>query len=122
MDITGTWINQNGSTLTIESEDSGILSGTFASTKGRAAKERSYPLNGVRNRNLVSFAISFEEPDQNLHAITTFAGRLVPGELPQIHTMWILAREYEDADPTKPTQVWNTFLTNSDVFTYEGPL
>ena len=122
VDITGSWVNQNGSVLTIESEEHGIVSGEFVSTKGRAARGISYPVIGTRNHNLVSFAVNFQSPDHDLRAITTFSGRLVPGSTPTIHTLWVLAREFEDPKQTKPTHVWNTFLTNSDVFTLEKDL
>lgn len=119
MDITGSWVNQNGSVLTIESEANGIISGEFVSTKGRAARGISYPVIGTRNHNLVSFSVNFQSAEQDLRAITAFSGRLEPGSTPAIHTVWILAREFEDPKQTKPTHVWNTFLTNSDVFTLE---
>ena len=119
MDLVGTWINQRGSRLEINEDRNTMISGRFTSTKGRAARGHWYPVYGIRNGNLVSFAVSFEDADQNLHAITTFSGRVVSNELPQIHTLWILAREFEDAEQRKPTQVWNTFLTNTDVFTLE---
>ncbi len=119
MDLVGTWINQRGSRLEINEDRGAMIAGRFTSTKGRAARGHWYPVYGIRNGNLVSFAVSFEDADHNLHAITTFSGRVVPSERPEIHTLWILAREFEDAEQRKPTQVWNTFLTNTDVFTLE---
>lgn len=119
MEITGSWVNQNGSVLTIESDANGIITGEFVSTKGRAARGICYPVIGTRNHNLVSFSVNFRTSDQDLRAITTFSGRLEPGSIPTIHTVWILSREFEDHEQTKPTHVWNTFLTNSDVFTLE---
>lgn len=119
MNLIGTWINQRGSRLEIASDDGRVITGKFTSAKGRAARGHWYEVHGIRNANLVAFAVNFEESDHNLHAITTFSGRIVPGNSPEIHTLWILAREFEDAEQNKPTQVWNTFLTNSDVFTLE---
>lgn len=119
MELTGSWVNQNGSVLTIESEENGSIVGEFVSTKGRAARGITYPVIGVRNHNLVSFSVNFQSTDHDLRAITTFSGRLESGSEPKIHTVWVLAREFEDAEQSKPTHVWNTFLTNSDVFAFE---
>ena len=41
--------------------------------------------------------------------------------LDTIHTVWVLARQFEDEACSKPTGVWNSFLTNSDVFSRESP-
>jgi hypothetical protein len=40
----------------------------------------------------------------------------VENGLRKIHTTWILSRQFEDSEREKPTQAWNTFLINSDVF------
>lgn len=119
MKLLGSWVNQNGSILTIEFEKHDIFSGDFVSSKGRAARGMTYPVIGVKNHDLVSFSVDFRTSGQDLRAISTFAGRVVPGAEPTIHTVWILAREFEDSEQTKPTHVWNTFITNSDVFTLQ---
>jgi hypothetical protein len=33
-----------------------------------------------------------------------------------LHTLWTLSRQFEDEAKAKPTQAWNSFITNSDVF------
>lgn len=118
-DIRGRWVNQNGSTLVIDDVDDGQIIGRFESLKGRAAKGIEYPVTGLQNGELVSFLVSFLSAEQNLHAITTFSGRWEnsPDGIQQIHTTWILSRQFEDSEMQKPTQVWNTFLTNGDIFT-----
>ena len=118
-DIRGTWVNQNGSTLVIEEVDDGQISGRFESQKGRSAKGVEYPVAGLQNGELVSFLVSFLSAEQNLHAITSFSGRWESDRdgIQRIHTTWILSRQFEDSEMQKPTQVWNTFLTNGDVFT-----
>lgn len=112
-DLTGEWENQNGSRLSIESVEGGVIRGAFRSAKGRAARDRYYPVHGIVNGGVVSFAVSFRDEDDNLHSISTFSGRL-DGDT--IHTVWVLAREYEDAERTRPTQPWNAFLVNADRF------
>ena len=118
IDLTGSWINQNGSVLEITETDAGHLGGTFTTRKGRVARDKRYPVRGVTNGELLSFAVDFRDTEEDLQAITNFTGRYAVdhGE-EQIHTLWVLARQFEDEAREKPTQVWNTFLVNSDVFT-----
>jgi len=117
IDYRGRWVNQNGSVLSIDEQVEGRIAGRFVSRKGRAAKDVSYAVRGVVNGELASFAVSFDDGAANLASITSFSGRYVrEGNAERLHTVWILARQFEDAARTKPTQVWNTFITNSDVF------
>lgn len=113
MELSGEWENQNGSVLTIGAVEDGAFTGTFVSAKGRAARGRRYQVAGVVNGALVAFAVSFTDEDDNLGSISNFTGRLEDGVL---HTVWVLARAFEDAERTKPTQPWNTFLVNADRF------
>lgn len=113
MELSGEWENQNGSILTVGAVEGGTFTGTFVSTKGRAARDRRYPVTGVVNGELAAFAVDFAEQGANLHAISNFTGRLHDGIL---HTVWVLARQYEDAERTRPTQPWNAFLVNADRF------
>ena len=113
MQLEGEWENQNGSVLSVDAVEDGTFSGTFQSTKGRAARNRRYPVRGCVNGALVAFAVDFREPQADLASISNFTGRL-EGDV--LHTVWVLARAYEDAARTKPTQPWNTFLVNADRF------
>jgi len=113
MSLSGDWENQNGSVLTIGPVQNGAFEGTFISTKGRAARNRGYPVRGTVNGELLAFAVDFADDADNLHSISNFTARLHGGVL---HTVWVLAREFEDAECTKPTQPWNTFIVNADRF------
>ena len=119
MRIEGEWENQNGSVLTIDECVGSRIAGTFRSEKGRAAKDKQYPVTGLVNDEIASFCVDFTDADANLHAITSFSGRLAKNAdgIDVIHTVWVLARQFEDSEQTKPTHPWNTFLVNSDVFT-----
>ena len=117
-ELIGEWVNQNGSRLCIDRvDDAGELRGTFQSAKGRAAQGKPYPVLGLANGEVFSFAVNFIDDDANLQSISTFSGRLDSNTL---HTLWVLARQHEDAEGTKPTQPWNTFLVNADRFTRVG--
>ena len=116
--LTGKWINQNGSVLHIDvvNNDQQVV-GRFESKKGRSAVGTEYPIVGVRNGELLSLLVDFRTADVNLASITAFSGRLeATADGKVLHTQWILARQFEDSDQTNPTQPWNTFLTNADVF------
>jgi hypothetical protein len=118
IDLRGRWVNQNGSILWIEEQADGRITGRFTSKKGRSAKGMAYVVQGCVNGELASFAVSFRGDDHNLAAITSFSGRFVreADGVERLHTVWILARQYEDEARAKPTQVWNSFITNTDVF------
>ena len=118
VDIKGRWTNQNGSTLIIEDVHNGNIRGRFESKKGRAARGIEYPIVGLQNGELVSFIVSFDSEDGNLYSMTSFSGRLQVDSdgIQNIHTTWILSRQFEDAQRKKPTQTWNTFMINADVF------
>lgn len=117
--LQGRWINQNDSVLVITEVEDSVLKGVFESKKGRAARNIAYPVLGIHNNEVVSFMVNFKDGDQNLHSISSFSGRLVKDRdgLEQIHTVWVLARQFEDVEMRKATQPWNAFITNSDIFT-----
>lgn len=121
-DVQGLWLNQNGSRLRLAADEAGALSGVFESYKGRAARGKQYAVVGRCNGELLSFIVDFHNDDDNLHSMTNFSGRLHRTKEGQeeLHTMWILSRAFEDAERTRPTQPWNSFLVNSDVFRREG--
>ena len=116
--IEGTWVNQHGSTLTLECDASGRLSGSYCTSKGRAASGKAYPIIGQVNGEVFAFQVNWMDESENLAAITSFSGRLGRdlGGQTTLHTMWVLARQWEDAERSRPTGVWNAFLTNADVF------
>ncbi len=122
MDISGTWINQNGSTVTFETDANGQVRGELRSRKGRAAADKGYALAGVQNGELLAFHVDWRDDGINLHSIASFACRLAVDDdgRDSIHAMWVLARQFEDEARSRPTQVWNSFMTNVDIFVREG--
>ena len=115
--VCGRWLNQNGSVLVVDAIDDGVVQGHFESKKGRAARGKIYPMLGRHNGELLSFIVDFQGEEANLASMTSFSGRLAHADgVQELHTVWVLSRAFEDAERTKPTQPWNSFLTNSDVF------
>lgn len=118
VDLRGRWVNQNKSMLWVDEQHGGVIRGRFTSRKGRAAKGVEYAVQGWVNGELASFSVSFRDGEANLAAITSFSGRYARAAdgVERLHTVWVLARQYEDDAKSKPTQPWNSFITNSDVF------
>jgi hypothetical protein len=118
VDLRGSWINQNNSVLWVDEQSDGWISGRFTSQKGRAAKGVEYAVRGCVNGELASFAVNFRNNGSNLSAIASFSGRYVRSAdgIERLHTLWTLSRQFEDEAKAKPTQAWNSFITNSDVF------
>ena len=104
MDIEGSWVNQNGSTVEFSEGEDGALNGVYRSSKGRSASGKAYPLSGRRNGEVLSFLVDWRDADENLSSITSFTGRIGTnreGE-PIIHTVWVLVRQWENEERTKP--------------------
>jgi hypothetical protein len=118
MSVDGTWINQNGSTVELAVDRGGTVSGHYMSRKGRAAAGKRYPITGRVNEGVIAFQVDWQDRLENLNAITSFSGRIGRDAegLEVIHTVWVLVRQWEDAERTRQTGLWNAFLTNSDVF------
>lgn len=116
-DLIGHWRNQNGSLLIIDSVVKSLITGRFQSAKGRAARDEVYPVIGCVNDEIVTFTVDFRAQGRNLHSVANFSGRREGKDA--IHTTWILARQYEDRELENPTQPWNTFIVNADVFARE---
>lgn len=118
MQIDGTWINQNGSILELRVCEAGLLSGWYRSRKGRSASGKQYALHGQLNGEVLTFHVDWQDVEDNLGSITSFSGRLGRDAdgFEVIHTVWVLVRQWENEERTRPTGTWNAFLTNSDVF------
>ena len=110
MEWIGVWENQNGSQLSIDTFEGSHFYGTFESRKGRAVQGQQYRVQGSINDELIGFVVDFG----SVGSLVNFSGRIA--EDGSIHTVWILVREFVDAEQTKKTQPWNSFTVNSDVF------
>ena len=64
MEISGTWVNQNGSTVELGVAQDGALSGVYCSRKGRFAAGKSYPLVGRLNGDVIAFHVDWQDDEQ----------------------------------------------------------
>lgn len=112
-DIKGTWINELGSALVIDSIGmEGEIIGHYASSTGVDGKV--FPLNGWVNANdefpeevNISFMVKWE----GYGSITSWTGYChVENDKPQIKTIWNLVRSGKEFN-------WERIITNSSIFT-----
>ncbi len=113
-DLTGTWINELGSQLVIDSVDTnGFLFGEYRSSSGVDGKV--FPMQGWTNRkpNSPSIAVAFNVHWGEYGSITSWSGYLdqdVQGLF--LKTLWHLVR------PTEK-QPWERIISNSSTYRKE---
>jgi len=115
--LKGEWVNELGSTLTINKVDSsnGGIAGTYQSPSGTQGKKhalvgwtntaKSQP--NKSNVAVVSFSVNWGK----FGSVTSWSGTCsVKSGVPTIKTVWNLVRSNSDFE-------WDHILTNSDTFT-----
>lgn len=116
MNLSGTWINQQGSTMEITVADNKIT-GFYLTKKGSPNPTDKFELTGYTNGELLCFMVNFLNKNQNHHSLTAWVGRYVKEDTTEkIYTVWHLAKKYTDSHNKEKTERWNTFLTNASVF------
>jgi hypothetical protein len=101
------WINENNSTLIINSVDSntGLMTGTFTTGVGCGVGVQR-PMTGFYNQGAMTFTVNF----QNCNSGTSWAGQLsATGN--QIMTLWYLA--------LSGMPQWNSIIAGTDTFTLQ---
>jgi hypothetical protein len=108
--LTGTWVNQFGSHLTLEVDGRGGLRGSFRSGFGPLAG-RSHPVLGLYDvppegpALLLSFLVDWTEA----HSVTAWSGQLLPAR-GEIRATWLMTAETPDGDD------WKATIVGHDVF------
>ena len=108
--LSGTWVNQLGSHLTLRVEGDGVLRGDYRSGMGPLAG-RSHPLQGLYDAPaegapvLLSFVVDWTEA----HCVTAWSGLCLPSK-DEIHTTWLMTSE------TPPGEEWRATVIGHDVF------
>jgi len=109
-DLTGSWINELGSVLVIDSiATDGSIQGVYKSSSGVDGK--TFELTGAVNQgNTDVIAIAFRVRWEGYSSITSWTGFAhIDSEGPYIKTMWHLVRP----DEKEP---WERIITNSSTF------
>jgi uncharacterized protein (DUF2147 family) len=116
MSISGTWKNQLGSTLVLTVKGKNI-SGYYKTAVGDVNRSKRYPVVGIRDGEIISFIVLWKDHS----SITSWVGRhITASDGERIYTMWLMADLYRDKKLKKKREIWNSFFTNSDVFTKQS--
>jgi hypothetical protein len=108
--LTGTWHNQLGSRLVIETDGGGGLSGHYSSGTGAMAGS-SYRLVGTYEPNpqtrvmVLGFVVDWTEA----HAVTAWSGQYHHDDR-TIRATWLMTTETEEGDE------WKSTFVGQDVF------
>lgn len=114
----GRWVNERGSAMILEQHGDSI-SGRYLTQVGHdEVAGKSHLIVGKANGTTIGFTVAW--PAAN--SVTAWAGRLETDAQGNatLHTMWHLVRTVS-GDPPRHLAIWESFLTNSSVFTREGP-
>ncbi len=108
IDFTGTWKNERGSELRVDSVVDGKLTGKFRSAVGRVDPSTWFPAVGFVHGDVVGFTVDFGSAG----SVASWAGQLDGDKL---MTQWHLARDVPDAEEHE--KLWSAILAGADTFT-----
>jgi Avidin family len=110
LELEGTWINELGSTMTIERYADGKFSGWYASKVSEGEEPVRGRLTGMIAGDTIGFVVNWLP---KFNSITSWSGKVLATEqgAPYIYTLWYLSRGVEN-----PSDWWQSFLAGSDTF------
>ena len=111
VDFSGLWKNQRGSSIEVDVDAGGRVSGTFRTAVGVPYPQEAFPLCGFVQGDLIAFSVSFGQHE----SVTAWAGQhtIIDGR-ERIETLWHLARNVPDEDESR--SLWAAILAGADVF------
>lgn len=106
-DVSYTWVNELGSTMTFTIASNSSVTGTYVSKVGCEAG-KPFPLLGWYNNLAITFTVNWYQ----CKSLTAWTGHWVTiGGSNQIVTLWYLAISGD--------QKWNSTVAGTDVFTLQ---
>lgn len=113
-----TWYNELGSQMTLNSDSSGGLTGTYTSAVGQAQSQ--YPLVGRFNPSAslpaLGWVVQWVNQYKQVNSVTSWSGQFqMLNNVPTILTTWLLTEQ------TDPKDDWQSTLVGQDVFTPNPP-
>jgi hypothetical protein len=110
--LNGTWHNQHGSQLDLETGPDGRLHGRMTVGDGKARTE-AFPLVGFVRGDLVAFTVDFGRHG----SLTSWIGHVhdSDGQRPRLETLWHMATRVPH--PEDPSQRWKSTWSGADEFT-----
>ncbi|NER48304.1 MAG: hypothetical protein F6J92_16700 [Symploca sp. SIO1A3] len=110
--LVGTWENELGSTMTINSVTDGEVRGNYTtavSSSGCAQGE--FPLVGRASTPSLGFVVSWKNDKADCQSVTAWSGKLQGfGDKAKIVTTWLLTVQ------TSPSNNWQSTWVNKDIF------
>ncbi len=117
IDFSGRWFNQHASTMDIQVDPRGRVTGTYRTKVGAPKPSAEFPLVGFVSGDLIAFTVNFDGHG----TLTAWAGQHTENERgeSEIRTLWHLARDIPDAD--EPKKLWAGLWSGCDIFRRAEP-
>lgn len=113
VDTTGTFVNQLGSTATLNFGANGQLTGTYTSNVSSGGGTISGPITGWYDGWTIAWSVNWPTKTP---AITSWTGQYIQnGSAFTIQTLWYMVTQ--TANPGDPTQFWTAVNAGTDTFT-----
>jgi len=113
----GTWVNDRGSAMILEQHGDRI-SGRYVTRIGHEdVADKEHSIVGAASGTTIGFVVAWLAAG----SVTSWVGRVeVDGDgTHRLHTVWHLVRS-ASGEPPRALGIWESFLTNSSVFTRSG--
>ena len=111
IDFGGTWENELGSTMSLDVDRDGRVTGRYWTAVGEPRRDEGFELVGFASGDLLSFTVDFGR----YGSLTSWVGQHAhDGNDEVVKTTWLLARDV--ADPVEPERLWSATLTGNDTF------
>ena len=109
LDLTGTWTNELGSTMTITNSSGDSFSGTYKSAVSSSGQSASGPLTGILSGDAIGFLVDWSP----LNSMTAWSGIVLSDSSGNvfIYTLWNLA-----TTPAETGNYWQSILAGADLF------
>ena len=109
--LSGTWVNDAGSAVTLCLSGTGQLSGIYQTELGAPDPESEFPLTGWVNGDVLAFSVRFD----GFGSITSWSGQLTEDDKgPFIRTLWHYTKDIPDAE--EPEDIWRTINSGYAIF------
>lgn len=115
--LVGTWSNESGSTMTIDSvSPDGEVRGSYKTAVSAVSADKcniteSFPLVGRADLPSLGFVVSWKNNLSNCSSVTAWSGQVqTVGGQDQLVTTWLLTSQ------TVPKKNWQSTTVNKDIF------
>lgn len=111
VDFNGTWKNQLGSIMKINSSRNGNIKGRYITAVGAHGMQKEFNLEGKASGDLIAFIVDFKK----YGSLTSWTGQhTLVEKREKINTLWHLAKNFSDDDEKE--NIWSAIWTGADDF------